>query len=93
MEKFHKILLKKLKKNKNPEITSFGQTLGHMIEFVSGFGWRYCDNKQKLDNNNPRSCKKCKCFPTKEGYDSCTGYIEGATSVCCGHGLTEPIRI
>jgi hypothetical protein len=28
-------------------------------------------------------------MPTKEGYDACLGYIEGAKSACCGHGVEE----
>ena len=26
-------------------------------------------------------------MPTKEGYDACLGFIEGAKSACCGHGV------
>lgn len=29
-------------------------------------------------------------MPTKEGYDACLGYIKGAKSACCGHGIEEP---
>ena len=36
-----------------------------------------------------RPCKRCGCSPTKEGYDACLGYIEGATSACCGHGVEK----
>lgn len=36
---------------------------------------------------------KADLIATKEGYDSCTGYIKGATSVCCGHGVQSPIII
>ena len=33
-----------------------------------------------------RICKRCGYPPTKEGYDHCLGYIEGAVSACCMHG-------
>lgn len=59
---------------------------GHLIIYVNGI-WIYEDNKQPLNNHRP--CKKCGCKPTSEGYDACLGYIKGATSVCCGHGVEE----
>lgn len=37
-----------------------------------------------------KKCPLCKKFPTKEGYDPCLGYIPGAKSVCCGHGIIPP---
>lgn len=40
-----------------------------------------------------RSCKKCRRSPTKEGYDACLGYIRGAISVCCGHGVYKEITL
>ena len=64
-------------------VTSFSR--GHKIFYENG--WKYCDNKQSIDNN--RRCKKCGKQPTKEGYDYCLGYIEGATEACCGHGINE----
>ena len=63
---------------------------GHEIYYDDNI-WRYYDNDLPLDNNRP--CKKCGMLPTKEGYDACLGYIEGATSVCCGHGVSTPIII
>lgn len=62
-------------------VTSYSR--GHKI-YLKDNNWYYEDNNQPHDDSRP--CKKCNCYPTKEGYDSCTGYIKGATSVCCGHG-------
>ncbi len=53
--------------------------------------WRYCDNKKPLDDNKP--CKRCGKEPTKEGYDACIGYIDGAISACCGHGISKKFVI
>lgn len=50
--------------------------------------WRYVDTKEI--ENKTRPCKRCGCTPTREGYDACLGYIAGATSACCGHGIEEP---
>lgn len=59
---------------------------GHEIYFENG-NWYYLDTKELCDDSRP--CKKCGCYPTKEGYDACLGYIEGAKSACCGHGRGE----
>jgi hypothetical protein len=34
-----------------------------------------------------RPCPLCHKMPTPEGYDACLGYIPGARSACCGHGV------
>lgn len=52
--------------------------------YYDGTNWRYSDTNEIVDDSRP--CKKCGCFPTKEGYDACLGYIEGVNSACCGHG-------
>ena len=64
-------------------ITSYSR--GHKIYYDGE--WKYSDNG--LPMNNLRPCKRCGKYPTKEGYDHCLGYIEGATSACCGHGVIE----
>lgn len=56
--------------------------------YYDGQDWRYLDTNTIYDDSRP--CKKCGRMPTKEGYDACLGYIEGATSACCGHGVEEP---
>lgn len=61
---------------------------GHEIYYDAGNNvWRYTDNDEILNNSRP--CKRCGKTPTKEGYDACLGYIDGATSACCGHGIQE----
>ena len=50
--------------------------------------WFYFDNGESADIERP--CKRCGRLPTPEGYDACLGYIKGAESACCGHGVTEP---
>ena len=65
---------------------------GHEIYFdEENKVWRYRDNNEVIRED--RECKRCGRKPTKEGYDACKGYIEGAKSVCCGHGVTKPIEI
>ena len=50
--------------------------------------WQYCDDDTECLDNRP--CKRCGKYSTKEGYDACLGYVEGATSACCGHGVVAP---
>jgi len=64
---------------------------GNPIEFLKD-EWVYSDNKVPLDCEE-RPCTRCGYMPTKEGYDHCLGRIEGATSACCGHGISEKILI
>lgn len=58
---------------------------GHEI-YYDGKNWRYCDTHKQADDSRP--CPRCGYWPTKEGYDHCLGYIEGAKSACCGHGVS-----
>lgn len=55
--------------------------------------WIYQDNGVPISHDKDRPCKKCNKAPTKEGYDACLGYVFNMKSVCCGHGVTKPIRI
>ena len=64
---------------------------GHEIYLEKNGDWRYSDNNKLSDGK--RNCKRCGKPPTKEGFDACTGYIPGHRSVCCGHGVHDPIRI
>lgn len=59
---------------------------GHKIIF-DVMNWRYTDGTIYDDS---RPCIKCEEQPTKKGYDACLGYIDSATSACCGHGVEEP---
>lgn len=55
--------------------------------YFDGINWRYTDNDKIFDDSRP--CKKCGKYPTKEGYDACLGYIDGAIAACCGHGVEK----
>ena len=46
--------------------------------------WHYEDGELA---DKPRPCPFCGRLPTSEGYDGCLGYIPGAWSACCGHGV------
>lgn len=59
---------------------------GHEIIFKNNT-WIYSDTLSPIEEYRP--CKKCGKTPTVEGYDACLGYVEGATSACCGHGIEE----
>ena len=61
---------------------------GHPIYWNEEEGlWFYTDNNKPV--NDKRKCKHCGKPATKEGYDACLGFIEGASSACCGHGVEE----
>lgn len=66
-----------------------GYMRGHLIEF-SGDKWLYKDTRSLADDS--RACIKCNLAPTEEGFDPCIGFVKGAISVCCGHGV-EPAYI
>lgn len=55
--------------------------------------YKLADNEKKELLKKIRPCKKCKCYPDENGYDACLGYIEGAKSACCGHGIEEKVCI
>lgn len=59
--------------------------------YFDGNDWRYSDNDELADDSRP--CIRCGRMPTKEGYDACLGYIEGAKSACCGHGVGKSYTI
>jgi len=63
---------------------------GHQI-YYDGVNWRYTDTNEI--ENDSRPCVRCGCFPNQDGSDHCLGYIEGAISACCGHGVEEPYII
>jgi len=63
---------------------------GHRIIWNSDIKrWVYKDSGSIADDS--RLCPKCNKPPTKEGYDACLGFVEGFKSVCCGHGVHDPI--
>lgn len=65
-------------------ITSYNR--GHKIKYDPvKKKWFYLDNGKEANHDRP--CPRCGKMPTKEGYDACLGYIKGAKSACCGHGV------
>jgi len=60
---------------------------GHLIFWDDG--WYWADTKEPVTDERP--CVRCGRMPTP--YDACLGYIEGAVSACCGHGIEEPYVI
>ncbi|WP_427340876.1 hypothetical protein [Caloranaerobacter sp. DY30410] len=67
-------------------MTAKSYVRGHLCEW-NGTEWVYSDTKESIKNERP--CARCGKMPTTEGYDQCLGYIEGAVSACCGHGVEE----
>ena len=61
---------------------------GHKITFKKN-KWVYLDTGKPISKERP--CIKCGKMPTSEGYDACLGYIPGAISACCGHGIVDTI--
>lgn len=70
----------------------------HVYSYNEGLRWYFIDNNelasyQLVESDkviiNTRPCPLCSKIPTKEGYDACLGYICGAKSACCGHGVTS----
>jgi len=53
--------------------------------------WLYEDTGEPLSVVRP--CRKCGRMPTADGHDACLGELPGIAFACCGHGVTEPIRI
>jgi len=62
---------------------------GWAIEFQNG--WIWSDTRKPITKE--RSCKRCKRFPTIEGYDACLGFLPGVKSACCGHGIEEGVMM
>lgn len=73
-------------------ITAKSCSQGHKIEYnVDNDKWVYSDTKESIATI--RECVKCGCKPTKEGYDSCIGFLKGVRSACCGHGKSKPFAV
>jgi hypothetical protein len=63
-----------------------GYNRGNPIKYINN-QWVYEDGV--LMDKKERPCIRCGRMPTKEGYDACLGYIPGAISACCGHGMEK----
>jgi hypothetical protein len=64
---------------------------GHPIVSFARGPWRWAATGRFLkmgSNPDDPACVLCGQPPTVEGYDACIGYIPGAVSACCGHGVT-----
>ena len=48
-----------------------------------------CKYRKRDEWEMANKAYKFRIYPTKEGYDACLGYIEGAMSACCGHGVEK----
>ena len=65
---------------------------GHKVEYdIDNGEWIYSDTKENI--MTIRSCAKCGRNPTKEGCDSCIGFLKGVKSACCGHGKSKPFAV
>jgi len=71
-----------------------GFSRGHKIVYNYEIQeWVYADDGTPIDEAYPRQCVRCGKFPNPDGSDACIGHVDGAVSVCCGHGVTIPILI
>ena len=66
-----------------------GWPIYHDME--EGGPWRYLDTDEPITGR--RRCRRCGCLPDENGHDACMGTVPGARSVCCGHGVSDPILI
>lgn len=71
-------------------MTATAHQRGNKI-YYDGTTWRYTSDKTPIATEKP--CVRCGQIPTPEGHDACLGHIEGAISVCCGHGIEEPYTV
>jgi hypothetical protein len=73
-------------------MTATSYQRGHLIHYDDkGDKWVYADTNECIEIERP--CIRCGRMPTTEGYDACLGYIPGATSACCGHGVCSKILV
>lgn len=61
---------------------------GHRVIYRGA--WVYEDTGKPAVGERP--CKRCG-QPPVDGSDACIGHVEGAVSVCCGHGVSRTILI
>ena len=65
---------------------------GHEAYYDDVIGvWRYLDDGTAVSTDpfQERPCAHCHLPPTPAGHDGCLGYIPGAISACCGHGVEQ----
>lgn len=71
-------------------MTVTGMMMGHKVSWDGGV-WRYDDG---LPAPDCRTCSFCdrppeQCPICDEPHDPCIGHVDGARSVCCGHGQDD----
>lgn len=70
-------------------MTATAHMRGHKVYYDEvADTWCYSDNDEPAQRERP--CTHCGELPTLEGYDPCLGFVPGAVSACCGHGVEEP---
>lgn len=66
-------------------MTATGHTRGHPITW-DGDVWRHLDG---IPASRERPCVSCGVLADPGAPDPCIGFLDGVTSACCGHGVTE----
>jgi len=67
-------------------VTARAHSRGHEVYYDDVVEvWRY----RSADPAEERPCFLCHRPPTPAGHDACLGYIPGAISACCGHGVED----
>lgn len=72
-------------------MSATGTIGGHDVTW-DGHTWRYDDDGAEAPDGRP--CPHCHHSPSAcgscgEPHDPCIGHVDGARSVCCGHGRFE----
>ena len=70
-------------------MTARSHMRGHPVEWSDqGWCWVWSDTKEPTPMRGPeRPCVLCGLTPDHGGPDPCLGFIQGASSACCGHGI------
>lgn len=71
-------------------MAAISHSRGHKIIYI-GRTWVYVDGLTDIDTARP--CIRCGKPPTKEGYDTCLGLVDGTSSACCGHGIVRGWKV
>lgn len=65
---------------------------GHAAYLVDNI-WKYTDNDETVDQENPRTCTHCNIAPVggkyEDRHDACIHNLPGARHACCGHGVSK----
>lgn len=71
-------------------MASTSHVRGHPVRWT-GEEWVYIDTGEPIDETRP--CVRCGDPPSPEGHDACLRMQPDKTSVCCGHGVVEPLQM